>query len=389
MASFFDDAIDFIGRRRKALVRKVQWIIAGAALTAVVLIAAAIALSKVLTALIAVVGVAGVIALAFWWLVKSGRLEKRRVIDYIRAALDKLQQLLADKEEELKRAQGGDPAEFSPSELLALANEQERKSLEKIVGKSFKKPEQFELAMRRKATHEASLLWKRIMGTEQKLALADYSEMLDLAGAALKIERHGIKDSDYEAEIVRVVFSKALASMKDADRRQLEHQMSQYAEEHLGEGVWDIGLATSGLVGAHLGGFTTYVLASSLLSGVSSTLGLGLGWGAFTGMSSTLSVIIGPAGWSALGVWSAHRMAAADKKATVLSVLTVSSIRARLVYEQQEARRNTVEEIESLRHQQGALEKLLQRALAAPKARDVFAAIEENTRQDAIEYDGS
>jgi len=273
MFFYYNDVIGFIGQRRKAFARKVQWIFAGAVLVVVVLIAAAIALSKVLTALLAVVGVAAAIALAFWWLVKSGRLEKRRVIDYIRSVLNKLQQLLADKEDDLRNAQL-DPAGFALTDLLTLANDQERESLEKFVGKSFNKPEQFELAMRRKATHEGSLLWKRLKGTGKKQALADYSDMLDLAGETLKLERQGMQDNTYEAEIVRVAFSKALASMEEADRKLLEHQMTKYAEEHLGEGAWDIGLATSGLVVANLGGFTTYLLASSLLSGVSSALGL-------------------------------------------------------------------------------------------------------------------
>ena len=383
MVSFLDDVTGFISCRQKALLRKTQRIIAWAALAVVLLIAAAIALSKLLSTLLAGLGVAGVAALTFWWLVSSGRLEKLRVFDYIRSALDKLQQLLADKEEELKKAQGGDPAGSSLFELLSLANEQERASLERFVGRSFKEPEQFELLMRRKATHEGNLLWKRISGTEKELALADYSEMLDLAGLAVKVERHSMMDNAYEAEIVRATFNKALASMEDADRRLLEHQMTQYAEAHLGAGVWDVGLATSGVIGANLAGFSTYMMASSLLSGVSSALGLGLGFGAFTGMASTISVIIGPIGWSVLGAWSANRMAGPNKKVTVLSVLSVCSIRARLIYEQQEARRKTVEEVESYRQQQEKLEELLQRATAAPKAKDVFAAIEEETSQAA------
>jgi len=68
---------------------------------------------------------------------------------------------------------------------------------------------------------------------------------------------------------------------------------------------------------------------------------------------------------------------------------SVASIRACLIYEQQEATHRTIEEIESLRQQQGELESLLQRTLAAPKAKDVFAAIEQDTRRDAIEYDDS
>jgi len=380
MTDFFDDVTGFIGQRRKALARKTQRIIAGAALTVVLLIAAAIALSKVLSALLAAVGVIGVIALVFWWCVKSGRLEKQRVIDYIRDALDKLQQLLADKDEELEKTQGNDPASYSLSDLLAMANEQEQASLGRFTGKSFKTSEQFELVMRRKATHEGSLLWKRLRGTEKEHALADYSDMLDLAGESLKLERQSMQDSTYEAEIIRVAFSKALESMDEADRKLLEHRMAKYAEEHLGEGAWDIGLATSGLVVANVGGFTTYVLASSLLSGVSSTLGLGLGFGAFTGMSSALSVIIGPAGWAALGVWSVHRMAASDKKATLLSVLVIGAIRARLIYEQQEANHRTIEEIERLRQQQEEMGKLLQHVLAAPKTKDVLA-IEQDTRQ--------
>lgn len=53
------------------------------------------------------------------------------------------------------------------------------------------------------------------------------------------------------------------------------------------------------LAGANFAGFGLYVMASTVVGGITSAIGLTLPFAVYTGMSSVLSVITGPVGWIA------------------------------------------------------------------------------------------
>jgi len=359
MIDFIAEISDFIAARRKALVRKLLLLGAAAILVVVLLGAMAVALSKIILPLLLILIVAAGVWLGYrgirWW-------EWDKLRTYVRDILKKLRNLIADKERELWEMRG-DPAECSLLDLLRAADPQEREALEKFTGKSFESPEEFEEIIRRNATHQGRLLVKMLGGSERRLALADYGDMLDLAGAAIKLERKDRSDAEFEREIVRCAFDMAVGRMNAKDRKALERKMGEYADR-FGKRKWDVALTATGLTAAHLGGFSTYMLASSLLSAVSSSLGLGLGIGAYYGMSSALSVVIGPAGWAAWGAYLAHKLVSPDKRTTFLVVLVLASIRARLLCERDERREELSREIAvykdqevRLREWQAALEQ--------------------------------
>ena len=86
---------------------------------------------------------------------------------------------------------------------------------------------------------------------------------------------------------------------------------------------------------ANLGGFSTYMLMSSFLSVVSFGT---LGFGAYTAASSLLSTIIGPVGWTALGIYAVYKWTQPDFKKLIPAVITVALIRKRLEYEKEQKR---------------------------------------------------
>jgi len=355
MTSFIDDVIGFVGQRRQVLGRKLRLIVAAALLAGVVMVSLAIALSKII---LPVLLIAAVVSGAWIICRGMGKQERAKIIALIRKTLEKLIQLLKEKEDELSGL-NRNPADYSLLQLLSQANDEERATLEKFVGKSFENPEQFEHLIRKKATHDVSYYLKRIKGVDEAFALASYSEMLDVAGEKIQMERGGRSDFDYERALVETAFSKMVGSMQEKDRKQLEYEMKKYAEEHLGSSHTGLALSSGGLALANLGGFTTYTMSTSLLAGASSALGIGLPFAAYTSFSSLLLIAIGPAGWAAIGLWSAHRMASPDKKATALVVPAMASIRARLIYEQEMQRSELEEEIRSYADQKEQLEALL------------------------------
>ena len=86
---------------------------------------------------------------------------------------------------------------------------------------------------------------------------------------------------------------------------------------------------------ANLGGFSTYMLMSSFLSVVSFGT---LGFGAYTAASSLLSTIIGPVGWTALGIYAIYKWTRPDFKKLIPAVITVAMISKRLEYEKHQKR---------------------------------------------------
>ena len=95
------------------------------------------------------------------------------------------------------------------------------------------------------------------------------------------------------------------------------------------------GTSTRELAGAagllaigNLGGFATYTLMSTVLSGLS--LG-SLGFGAYTLASSALSVVLGPIGWIGLGVAGVYSFGKPSLSTMIPLVSNVAMIRQRLL----------------------------------------------------------
>jgi uncharacterized protein YaaW (UPF0174 family) len=124
--------------------------------------------------------------------------------------------------------------------------------------------------------------------------------MLDLTGKNFRANRDGRTDQEFERHLVQAAFEKMVGAIDEKDRKLLEHEISKYADKNLGGTNLDIAISSGGLLAVNLGGFATYTMASSLLAGVKSTLGVTLPFAAYTTLSSTLSVVLGPVG---IGHW--------------------------------------------------------------------------------------
>jgi hypothetical protein len=79
---------------------------------------------------------------------------------------------------------------------------------------------------------------------------------------------------------------------------------------------------------AQISGFGVYLLGSTVLGAINGALGLGLGFGAFTGLSSLISTVIGPIGWASLGVSALMKLAAPNYKKLLPVVIFIAAARA-------------------------------------------------------------
>jgi len=129
-----------------------------------------------------------------------------------------------------------------------------------------------------------------------------------------------------ETAIVTKVWNDALAKMMPEQlakiRTRLEELASNYGKS--------LGMEFSGfaaLSAAQLSGFGVYLLGSTLLGSINGMLGLGLSFGAFTGLSSLISTVIGPVGWAALGLATIVKLGSPNYKKILPVVLLIATSR--------------------------------------------------------------
>jgi uncharacterized protein YaaW (UPF0174 family) len=369
--SFIDKIWTFGEQRWQTYKNKLMGLVFLFLAVAVLVIALAIAISKIITAIIVV---CGCVALGIWAFLKITKMELSTLINYVRDVLNDLLNLIRDKEDELDNLLD-DPAEFSLIKLLSLANEEEREGLEKFAGTKFESAEQFDLTVREKATNDIGALIKRIKGVDKEFAIASYSDMLDLAGDKFKLKRESKKDRDFEAHIVKTAFDKMVDAMDDKDRKLLEHEISKYAEEHLGKKNLNIALAGGGILAAKLGGFGAYIMTTTLLHGVTTIFGVVLPFAVYTNAMWALGVVLGPIGIGALGIWGLQKITAPDTKTTILIVLAAASIRERLIYEYPQKRQKLKAELDFYISQKTEIEALLANINNSNNLKTAFAAI--------------
>ena len=378
----FDNFSKFAQKQKRSYKMKLVKLVTLTFLVAIFGIAVAIALSEVLASLLVIILVA---AVAIFVYLRIRGIELATFIAQVKAALEYVMELLRNKREELKDLDK-DPSLFSLRELLTHANDEELDTLQRFSEIKLNSLEQFELAIRKKASNDVAIFVKKIKGVDENLSVATYSDMLDLTGKHFGLKRDNLGDREFEENLVQVAFENMVSSIDEKDRRLLEYEISKYADKHLGKKNLDIVLSSGGIITANLGGFATYTMASSLLAGIGSTIGVTMPFAAYTTLSSTLSLAMGPIGISALGLWGLHKITSPNTKTTILVVLTVAAIRERLIFEYPVRREDLNSEIHDLHHQMEDLLNLLEKAGTTSRPKKVFELFDEAAKQKRIPF---
>lgn len=125
------------------------------------------------------------------------------------------------------------------------------------------------------------------------------------------------------AKLMAVAYEKATPEQRTA----VDAQLAELVKTSHGKSLSGLSTGTALLAIGNVGGFATYTLMSSLLS----TLSFGtLGFGAYTFASSLLSVVLGPVGWLALGVYSVVKFGGPNEPKVVQLAATCALISQRL-----------------------------------------------------------
>lgn len=122
--------------------------------------------------------------------------------------------------------------------------------------------------------------------------------------------------------------------MSEKEKLSFDEQMNKVAKECSSNATQNLTGAAGFIVLGNLGGFATYTFLTTAMSTI--TLGT-LGFGAYTTATSLLSFLLGPPGWTALGIATVFTVGKPDYQKLIPIVAIVGAIRQRVKYETEES----------------------------------------------------
>jgi uncharacterized protein YaaW (UPF0174 family) len=151
--------------------------------------------------------------------------------------------------------------------------------------------------------------------------------VLDTARKIGALVDSGSSTAEIEKAVLLRIWNKTKANLTEEQLAELDKRTREVASKHRKKfGKEFTGLAA--LSGAQLSGFGIYMLGSTLLGMINGALGLGLSFGVFTGLSSLISVIIGPVGWVTLGIVTIAKLGGPNYKKLIPAIIVIATYRA-------------------------------------------------------------
>lgn len=159
---------------------------------------------------------------------------------------------------------------------------------------------------------------------------AKYSKIVKDVAGELGLSMSDDEDvAGAERAIVLEVGKRLESRVTPNQRASLEEEFRRQAKI-VGRGSDSVApqlVGVAALSAAQLSGFGVYVLASSGLAAVTGAIGVTLPFAVYTGLTSAISVVIGPAGWAVLGVAILHKLGRPDSRKRLAAVLAVAALR--------------------------------------------------------------
>ena len=174
----------------------------------------------------------------------------------------------------------------------------------------------------------------RTTGMEDEHPTPTYSGLLVAACKFRKVYDPAVAERTLELYLSQEVIAAALAAMKAADRKRFFEStvpVDELAEEAGVKSAKVRGPATTfvALGLAQASGFGVYLAATTALGFLTHAVGVTLPFAVYTGMTSTIAFVIGPAGWIGAGLWAAWRLTGPEWKRLVPALLYIAATNAR------------------------------------------------------------
>ena len=152
--------------------------------------------------------------------------------------------------------------------------------------------------------------------THESYPLPTWEQLIEGLGRRLKVHEADAELVDNEWYICDRIIVDALAKMSPKKRRQFFEpgaSVQQAAAEHVPEGELKGPRRAAGALGlANLAGFGLYQTATTALAFVTQGVGISLPFAAYTGLTSTIAVVLGPVGWFSVAFWAYWRFTSTE-----------------------------------------------------------------------------
>ena len=169
---------------------------------------------------------------------------------------------------------------------------------------------------------------------QQDLRAPSYEVLIREACRHEKAHEDWASTEELELFLAQAIILRALQHMKPGERAKFFEQ--EVEVEKLTGGARIRGpklggpMTTFAMLGAaQMSGFGVYLAATTALGLVTHAVGMTLPFAVYTGMTSSIAFIIGPAGWLAAGAWGMWRLTQPRWKRAIPGLLYITAVNAR------------------------------------------------------------
>lgn len=151
----------------------------------------------------------------------------------------------------------------------------------------------------------------------------------------MKVFEKEVSLSDHETFLSQAIIVDALKYMKPRERQTFFEQQIEVPEIVREARIKGVSLAkpvtTFGLLGlAQVSGFGVYAASTTALGFVTHAIGATLPFAAYTGLTSSIAVLIGPVGWLTAGLWGAWKITEPSWKILIPAIVYIISTNSRM-----------------------------------------------------------
>lgn len=133
-----------------------------------------------------------------------------------------------------------------------------------------------------------------------------------------------LSSQEIEDAVVVKQFQNMLEQLPSEQRQQILMDLRRESDDPHLEGFL---LSGGAMLAAKMSGFGVYMLASTVLGGLTGALGISLPFAVYMGVSQTIALVLGPVGWAALAGGILFSFNQPNWKRLGLSVLYISTLR--------------------------------------------------------------
>ncbi len=192
-------------------------------------------------------------------------------------------------------------------EIVQAATDEQRHELGTLIGSGFgSQPDTLcDHIKYLRAGTIGQLFWP----SSWKQVVTDVADYVGIDWLALLAERqwYELPTQEIEAAVVAKLFHTMFEQLSPEQQQKVVMEMQRESDDPRSEALL---LGGGAIAAAKMSGFGVYLMASTVLGGLTNALGLTLPFAVYMGMSQAISLMLGPVGWAALAggvVWTLNQ----------------------------------------------------------------------------------